>query len=251
MINVLDILLMVLRPWSPTDWTSSDDSVRGGSSYSEFSCNEVEPVATFCGNLDIKTLGGAGFASQRTTREDRSWDVSKYDGILLDIQKCDNKKYTLTIKDELLPRSSSGREQSTISWEYDFKSDKEGGKVYVRWDDLRPTYRGRDKRDAKPLDLRNVKRISLMMRRCSFFSVRLNFLTKNSFFGTQEGDFSLSVRSIAAFKKCDTTQEFGLSQGDFNKNENPNFLPGKASSAPKTEVKKGWFDLLVGHCLGS
>ncbi len=128
-------------------------------------CSPSEPIAIFRGNLDTKTLGGAGFASQRTTGEDRSWDVSNYDGILLDITKSDDKMYTLTVKDELLPKSPNGREQSTISWEYDFKPEKDGEKVYVHWDDLKPTYRGREKKDVQPLDLKNVKRISLMMRR--------------------------------------------------------------------------------------
>jgi hypothetical protein len=147
------------------DWTSSDDRVRGGSSYSELSCNRLSPTATFRGILDIKTLGGAGFASQRTIDEDRSWNLSKYDGLLLDIAKSDGKKYTLTLKDTLLPKSPNGREQSTVSWEYDFNGDKEGSKVFVKWDNFAPTYRGREQKDAKPLDLKNVKRISLMMRR--------------------------------------------------------------------------------------
>ena len=156
------------RPWSPLDWTSSDDRVRGGSSISELSCNPTSPTAIFHGNLDIKTLGGAGFASQRTTGEDRNWDLSKYEGLILDIAKSDEKQYTLTLKDELLPKSSNGREQSTVSWEYDFKVESEGAKVYIYWDDFKPTYRGREKKDAKPLDLQHVKRISFMMRRYIF-----------------------------------------------------------------------------------
>ncbi|KAE8453692.1 hypothetical protein EG329_009203 [Mollisiaceae sp. DMI_Dod_QoI] len=174
------------HPWSPLDWTSSDDRVRGGSSYSELKCSPFSPTAVFKGSLDIETLGGAGFASQRTTGEDRSWDLSKYDGILLDTEKADGKQYTLTLKDELLPKSPNGREQSTVSWEYDFKANQEGEKVYIQWEDMKPTYRGREKKDAKPLDLKNIKRMSLMMR---------------SFFGTQQGDFSMSIRSISAFHK--------------------------------------------------
>jgi hypothetical protein len=139
--------------------------VRGGASYSELACEPSSPTAVFHGNLDTKTLGGAGFASQRTTGEDRNWDLSSYAGIALDIQKSDGKKYTLILKDELLPKSPNGREQSTVSWEYDFKGDSDGGKVFVHWSDLKQTYRGREKKDVKPLDLKHVKRISLMMRR--------------------------------------------------------------------------------------
>ena len=47
--------------------------------------------ARFYGNLDIKTLGGAGFASQRTVSEDKNWDLSEYAGIQLDIAKGDSK----------------------------------------------------------------------------------------------------------------------------------------------------------------
>jgi len=121
----------------------------------------------FHGNLDIKTLGGAGFASQRTTGEGRHWDLSNYAGLELDITKSDGKRYTFILKDSLLPKSPNGREQSTVSWEYDFqpkKTDK-GEKIFVQWSDLKPTYRGREKEDADPLDLKNIKRISLMMRR--------------------------------------------------------------------------------------
>jgi hypothetical protein len=76
------------------------------------------PIARFYGNLDITTLGGAGFASQRTDTETRTWDLSSYSGIHLDLGKTDGKKYTFILKDEILPVDpETGREQSTISWE--------------------------------------------------------------------------------------------------------------------------------------
>ncbi|RDW71903.1 CIA30 family protein [Coleophoma crateriformis] len=156
------------QPWSSSDWTDSDDRVRGGHSQSHLTITPTQPTtAVFQGNLDIKTLGGAGFASQRTTGEDRVWDLSPYDGLLLDLDAADTKRYTVTLKDELLPKSSNGREQSTVSWEYDFTVDPNatGGLLFVPWKDFSPTYRGREKNDAKPLDLKNIKRFSLMMRR--------------------------------------------------------------------------------------
>ena len=45
--------------------------------------------ATFKGNLDIKTVGGAGFASQRTASDDANWDLSDYDGVEIVIFKAD------------------------------------------------------------------------------------------------------------------------------------------------------------------
>lgn len=139
--------------------------MRGGSSYSKLTCDSASPIAEFHGNLDIKTLGGAGFASQRTTGNDRTWDLSTFSGLALEIAKADGMQYTLTLKDELLPKSPNGREQSTISWEYDFKAQENGEKVGLEWPDLKPTYRGREMLDAKPLDLKNIRRISLMTRR--------------------------------------------------------------------------------------
>lgn len=166
-IDCISYLTYCLRPWSSDDWTSSDDRVRGGSSTSNLTCSPSLSVAEFHGNLDTKTLGGAGFASQRTTCEDKEWDLSNYEGIILDIKQSDSKKYTLILKDQLLPKSANGREQSTVSWEYDFEAHN-GKKVIVLWDEFKPTYRGREKKDAKPLDLKHVKRFSLMMRRYTF-----------------------------------------------------------------------------------
>ena len=50
-----------------------------------------EKNARFYGELDIKTLGGAGFASQRTVGDDSNWDLSGFAGIQLDIAKGDSE----------------------------------------------------------------------------------------------------------------------------------------------------------------
>jgi hypothetical protein len=116
-------------------------------------------------------LGGAGFASQRTTGEDREWDLANYEGIELFITDADAKQYTFILKDELLPPApGTGREQSTISYEYDFRvameeAEAKGVSVRIAWSDLKATYRGKEKKDAPPLSLRKIKRMSLMMRR--------------------------------------------------------------------------------------
>jgi len=244
------------RPWSPLDWTSSDDRVRGGSSYSALECSPFSPIAVFKGNLDIKPLGGAGFASQRTTGEDRQWDLSKYDGLVLDIAKSDGKKYTLILKDELLPKSPNGREQSTVSWEYDFATDSQEledrgkGKVLVKWEDLKPTYRGREKKDAEPLDLTNVKRISLMMRRYVLYSISPEHYTEqHSFFGTQEGDFSFSIVSISTAKHSSSeSQDFSEPYRD---EPNEKEASGMQDSVVNSSKNRSWGSWLFGLCTGS
>ncbi|KZL64708.1 complex i intermediate-associated protein 30 [Colletotrichum incanum] len=179
-------------PWDSSLWTDSDDRVRGGKSQSHLHCESPEK-ARFFGNLDITALGGAGFASQRTLGT-LHLDLSQYDGLVIKVLQSDSKKYTLTIKDEILPPREDGRDQSTISWEYDFVS--EAGEIKIPWDNLKPTYRGRPKTDAKPLDVSNIKRISFMMR---------------SFFGTQEGDFSLTIAHMAAFSNRPTSSDTDVS----------------------------------------
>lgn len=83
------------------------------------------------------------------------------------------KRYTLNLKDELLPRDpDTGREQSTVSYECDFEippQDEPGHatdrKIFIPWTSFNATYRGRLKKDAKPINLKKVKRLSIMMRR--------------------------------------------------------------------------------------
>jgi hypothetical protein len=172
----------VRRGWKASDWTDSDDRVRGGASQSHLTISGSS--ARFHGNLDITALGGAGFASQRTTGDDRTWDLSAYDGIYLSLDKHDGKKYTLTLKDEIKPLMEDGREQSTISYEYDFSSTSKK-ELFVPWHAMKPTYRGKEKDDAEKLDTKNVMRFSIMMR---------------SFFGSQQGDFDLTIKEIKAVK---------------------------------------------------
>lgn len=84
----------------------------------------------------------------------------------------EEKRYAFTIKDELLPPdASTGREQSAISYEYDFKiknddiDDDDVKLVKIPFEDLTATYRGREKKDAPDLTTESIKRFGLMMRR--------------------------------------------------------------------------------------
>lgn len=121
------------------------------------------------------------------------WDLSMYDGLELEVGVADKKLYTFIVKDEIpKEKRNDGRMQAGISWEYDFRvGEKEvegasgeeqgnsgengvkrassdathGTKIRVSWKDFRPTYRGREKKDAEPLKTGEIKRFSIMMRR--------------------------------------------------------------------------------------
>jgi len=192
-------------------------------------CAPHNPIAHFHGTLDIDTLGGAGFASQRTTDEDREWDLSSFEGIeitvvdgdcrpyspvvlfvystsqLTHIMQKKAKRYTFILKDEILAHRPDGREQSGISYEYEFHAEKDKKSVVrIPWGQLKATYRGREKKDVEPLDLKRVKRFSLMMRRWvlwGFFLVVIRLLMVfHSYFAQQKGAFSLRVESISVYK---------------------------------------------------
>lgn len=147
-------------------------------------------VAIFHGHLDTSTLGGAGFASQRTIDDAAGgpWDLSQFDCIRLRVlvgekNTCIEGKYTFVLKDKVLPKRPDGRESSSVSWEAEFECPKEimstspvdieieGEQFNLAHDIILPfksfkaTYRGKPKPDAEPLDLSSIKRISIMMRR--------------------------------------------------------------------------------------
>jgi hypothetical protein len=140
----------------------------------------------FHGSLDIETLGGAGFASQRTVENEQVWDLSGYDGFELRVVSSDRKRYTFSLTDEIPHRRPDAREQSALVWEYDFCASEAGREVRLSWKDLKPTYRGKSVEDARSLDLSHIKRFRIMIR---------------SFFGAQQGDFSLNIQSIGVFRE--------------------------------------------------
>ncbi|KAI0894577.1 NADH:ubiquinone oxidoreductase complex I intermediate-associated protein 30 [Annulohypoxylon nitens] len=182
------------KSWNENAWSSSDDRVRGGRSKSNLELSPDQNTVTFSGNLDIKTLGGAGFASQRTV-DPQNWDLFDYQGLRLGVGAADSKKYTLVLKDEVPPkRAADGREESTVSWEFDFVPPVDG-EVSVLWKDFRPTYRGVPVQDTEPLRLDRIKRIGILMR---------------SFFGAQEGPFKLELRYIAAIEPTDKSKSTKL-----------------------------------------
>lgn len=122
----------------------------------------------------------------------------------------------------MLPKDpNNGREQATISYEYDFSVKEEPTAIFIPWSKFIPTYRGKEKEDAPPLDLKNIKRFSIMIRRFVFqflrkHGERMVLIEHNSFFGTQEGSFSLSVQSITAVKTTEPTNPRELEQGGRN-----------------------------------
>ncbi|KAI5821320.1 CIA30 family protein-like protein [Pyronema omphalodes] len=174
-------------PWNQDDWVPQDDSLRGGVSNSKMIPNSEGTTATFMGKLDSRKLGGAGFASVMTTGV-RNWDWTMYEGLKIRIQKADHKIYSIILKNDVPDDKTDSRERSTISYEYHFSHhNKQPAIVLARFEDFTPFYRGRLARDAPPLDLKHVKRLSIMCR---------------SFFGRleQEGEFRIEFKGFDTYR---------------------------------------------------
>ncbi|KAI5797583.1 complex I intermediate-associated protein 30-domain-containing protein [Geopyxis carbonaria] len=199
--------LTLFPPWIASDWTSQNDTLRGGSSTSYLHPTPDHTKAIFGGFVDTKTLGGAGFASQRTTGV-HDWNLSKFDGLEIVVNpngegKNDpeqNKKVTLVLKDRVFEdQEAEGRERSTVSYEYTFLPS---GKMFIPWRELKPFYRGREvKEDDKmwtQLDTKHVKRLSWMCR---------------SFFEEQSGAFVAEVVSVKAVRRV-AEEDDALDQED-------------------------------------
>ncbi|KND86446.1 Uncharacterized protein C9E9.15 [Tolypocladium ophioglossoides CBS 100239] len=220
------------QPWDSSLWVTSDDRVRGGASRSHLSVASPER-ARFHGRLDTKALGGAGFASQHSLGV-LSWDLRDYEGVIVAIGgpgRADGKRYALTLKDELPPARGDGRERAGVSWEAEFVAEKPGD-VRLRWEDFKPTYRGRPKEDAAPLDLGDVKRIGLMMR---------------SFFGQQEGEFLLELHAIAAWKRLPLSSAATTLCGEDDRDDGEHLKAEELGSenAPLQQTTQSWWRRLL------
>ena len=155
--------------------------MRGGTSQSY-----LEPgagnSASFYGMLDITSLGGAGFASQFSPEdgnkggcresegdehgESPGWDLTAFAGIEIAVLDSDHKVYTFILKDGSPPaKREDGRAPAGISWEAEFQTNAEGGVIWKPWKDFRATYRGKEVRSPGNLEIGQVKKVGIMMRR--------------------------------------------------------------------------------------
>ncbi|SCZ96411.1 BZ3500_MvSof-1268-A1-R1_Chr8-2g10176 [Microbotryum saponariae] len=197
------------HPWP--GFVGVDDQVRGGVSTSSFTIEKpphTHTIGVFSGHLDIKTLGGAGFASQsavfRKTKP-LSLPRSSYSGLLLTILRPSNEvsvtttpittkkpskptSFVLTLKSSPPVTRPDGRMEAGISYEYAFKTDDFDGKekqIQMEWDGFIATYRGRADKNFAKLDPNKLYELSFMCR---------------SNFGEQAGDFELKILELAALR---------------------------------------------------
>ena len=116
------------------------------------------------------------------------WDLSAYEGLAVEVGKADGMLYTLILKDDDVQQGEKrddGREKASVSWEADFRVQKENESLSFRWKDFRAFYRGREREGDGEVDTKKIRRFALMAR---------------SHFGEQEGPFRLEVKAIKAVR---------------------------------------------------
>ncbi|KAK1927967.1 complex I intermediate-associated protein 30-domain-containing protein [Papiliotrema laurentii] len=214
-----NLIPSVFPPWDFSRWTDVDDRVRGGSSVSHLEPVDIpstdrekgKTAARFWGNLDIDTLGGAGFASQRYRFGPEPLRLPRldYKGISLVVRPDQPdvvaptghsaNTFTLVLKQNLStrppsrPKTPPQPDPASLSYEASFtpsRSVDNSQTITLDFEQFKPTYRGREvgKDDPKyePLRPETIYELSLMCR---------------SDFGGQKGKFSLIVEEIKGWKK--------------------------------------------------
>lgn len=133
----------------PADWRNIDDVVMGGLSSSGFRI--IEGRAFFEGEVSLKNNGG--FASVRSRPRDH--DLSEAQGVLLRVRG-DGKRYAFRL------RTTDAFDG--ISYESRFKTivDK-WMTISIPFEAFRAVYRGRQVRDAAPLNLKSVKSLGFLI----------------------------------------------------------------------------------------
>lgn len=252
---------LIFPPFHFHKWRAVDDGVRGGSSVSHLtpvkidvygqmtSAPELEEsrdvfgekrhnkgdknmAARFWGNLDIKTLGGAGFASQAFWYGPYPLRLPRirYNGIVISAlpdplqpaqagAPCSKKPMEFTFVIKTTPTSHIPKHPKvppppraaklTYEVRFTLAQAKNQGitpgeqKFYFPWGDFKATYRGREVKEGDPewvpLDTSSIYEVNLMCR---------------SGFGQQEGDFGVIVTGIYAWEKGEKDQkEAGCWQG--------------------------------------
>lgn len=163
----------------PATWGAVDDVVMGG--VSESGIRLMSGSALFSGNVSIDNSGG--FASVRTRNFDPSLNLTNYQGIELRV-KGDGQRYKIFVRTEAT--------WDGLGYAYSFDTKpQEWTMVRVPFGDLVPIFRAKTVRDARPIDLSQIRSLQLMLSKFEYDS------QLNPHFNP--GLFSLQIESISAY----------------------------------------------------
>ena len=136
------LITPIVRGSEFSDWKSLNDSIMGGSSLAN--CRSTDEGLFLEGNLVEE---GGGFVSCRSPVFDKPFDLSKYSGLILDVEgKGRTLKFAIACAKK--PLSLSNLLKGDIRWVASIPTNKEGEtRIKVPFKDLVPARR------AKPIRL--------------------------------------------------------------------------------------------------
>ena len=140
-----------------SDWKSLNDTIMGGSSLAK--CRSSEKGLFLEGNLVEE---GGGFVSCRSPIFDKPFDLSKYSGLILDVEG-EGRTLKFAIACEKKPLSLSNLLKGDIRWVASIPTKKNGvSSIKIPFKDLEPARRAKSVRLPLRFDPTCITRFQLL-----------------------------------------------------------------------------------------
>ena len=140
-----------------SDWKSLNDTIMGGSSLAN--CRSSEKGLILEGNLVEE---GGGFVSCRSPIFDKPFDLSKYFGLILDVEG-EGRTLKFAIACEKKPLSLSNLLKGDIRWVASIPTKKNGvSRIKIPFKDLEPARRAKPVRLPISFDPTCINRFQLL-----------------------------------------------------------------------------------------
>ena len=169
-----------------SDWKSLNDTVMGGSSIAK--CRFSDRGLLLEGNLVEE---GGGFVSCRSPVFDKPYDLSKYSGLILDIEG-EGRTLKFAIACEKKPLSLSNLFKGDIRWVSSIPTKKYGvSRIMIPFKDLEPARRAKPVRLPLFFDPTCINRFQLLHSKFGQPG-KMNL-------GFSEGPIKILIKSISAY----------------------------------------------------
>jgi len=140
-----------------SDWQSLNDTIMGGSSRAI--CSSSDKGLLLEGNLVEE---GGGFVSCRSPIFDKPFDLSKYSGLILDVEG-EGRTLKFAIACEKKPLSLSNLLKGDIRWVASIPTKKNGvSSIKIPFKDLEPARRAKPVRLPLSFDPKCINRFQLL-----------------------------------------------------------------------------------------
>ena len=140
-----------------SDWRSLNDTIMGGSSLAK--CRSSEKGLFLEGNLVEE---GGGFVSCRSPIFDKPFNLSKYSGLILDVEG-EGRTLKFAIACEKKPLSLSNLLKGDIRWVASIPTKKNGvSRIKIPFKDLEPARRAKPVRLPLSFDATCINRFQLL-----------------------------------------------------------------------------------------